>query len=351
MAFSDNPRQMAGEGMMTTSRTLAALCVVAALSAPALANDTMAELKTGGLTFVQSPDVSMESEALFISQKEVRVDYVFENGSGEDVQTLVAFPMPDLPGHVEGDIAIADSGNDNFLDFTVTQDGKPIVPALQQRAIAASIDVTDDLKARNIPLLPLADGTYAALDKLPDDIKQDWLARGLLYDDVYDNNGNGMKNHMTPLWTLRSTYWWKTVFPAKAKVTVSHRYTPSVGGTVAISFLEDGQAKGERYQEYVRRFCTDQSFVKAAQKYAKSGEDGGQNYTESWIGYILKTGGNWDGPIKNFKLTLDKGKATSLISFCGTGVKKTGPTTFEMSATDFWPQQDLDILILNAPDE
>lgn len=333
---------------MTISRTLTVLALTA-LAAPAAANDTMAELKTGGLTFVESPDVSMESEALFISAKQVRVDYVFENSSDKDVETLVAFPMPDLPGHVEGDIAIADSSNDNFLDFTVMQDGKPIAPTLQQRAIAASIDVTDDLKTRNIPLLPFAEGTYAALDKLPDEVKQDWLTRGLLFDDVYDNDGNGMKHHMTPLWTLRSTYWWKTVFPAKAKVTVAHRYTPSVGGTVAISFLEDGQAKGDRYEDYQRRFCTDQSFVKAAQKFAKAGENGGPNYTESWIAYILKTGANWNGPIKSFKLTLDKGDPKNLISFCGSNVRKTGPTTFEMTAEDFWPERDLDILILNAP--
>ncbi|QRM42907.1 DUF4424 domain-containing protein [Rhizobium sp. BG4] len=335
---------------MPISRSVALIAAVLT-AAPALANDTMAELKTGGLTFIESPDVSMESEALFISAKEVRVDYVFENSAGKDVETLVAFPMPDLPGHVESDIAIADSGKDNFLDFTVMQDGKPISPTLQQRAIAASIDVTDDLKAQNIPPLPYAEGTAAALEKLPDAVKQDWLSRGLLYDDVYDNDGSGMKHHMTPLWTLRSTYWWKTVFPARAKVTVSHRYTPSVGGTVAISFLEEGQAKGDRFVEYSSRYCMDGGFVKTAQKLAKAETDGGANYTESWISYILKTGANWNGPIKSFKLTLDKGNAKNLISFCGTGVKKTGPTTFEMTATDFWPERDLDILILNAPEE
>lgn len=311
---------------MPISRSVALIAAVLT-AAPALANDTMAELKTGGLTFIESPDVSMESEALFISAREVRVDYVFENSAGKDVETLVAFPMPDLPGHVESDIAIADSGKDNFLDFTVTQDGKPISPTLQQRAIAASIDVTDDLKARNIPPLPYAEDTAAALEKLPDAVKQDWLSRGLLYDDVYDNDGSGMTHHMTPLWTLRSTYWWKTVFPARAKVTVSHRYTPSVGGTVAISFLEDGQAKGDRFAEYSSRYCMDGGFVKTAQKLAKAEANGGSNYTESWISYILKTGANWNGPIKSFKLTLDKGDPKNLISFCGSNVRKTGPTT------------------------
>ncbi len=42
----------------------------------ALANDTTAELKTGGLQYTRSEAVSMEEETLRISPEEVRVDYV-----------------------------------------------------------------------------------------------------------------------------------------------------------------------------------------------------------------------------------------------------------------------------------
>ena len=146
---------------------------------------------------------------------------------------------------------------------------------------------------------------------------------------------------MAPLWTLRSTFWWRTKFPAGKKITVQHRYTPSVGGTVGISFLENVEAKGARFDEYQRRFRLDSSFVKAAHKYAKTGEKGGPNYTESLISYVLKTGSNWRGTIKHFKLTVDKGDARNLISFCGSNVRKTGPMVFEMAAEDFWPAQDL----------
>ncbi|MBN9000477.1 MAG: DUF4424 family protein, partial [Rhizobiales bacterium] len=37
-------------------------------------------------------------------------------------------------------------------------------------------------------------------------------------------------------------------------------------------------------------------------------------------------------------------------SFCGEGVKKTGPTTFELSADDFYPEDDLHLLILARPE-
>ena len=69
---------------------------LAALPVAARANDTMAELAAGGLTFVAADNVSMRSEDLYISPKEVRVDYVFHNDGREDRTALVAFPMPEL---------------------------------------------------------------------------------------------------------------------------------------------------------------------------------------------------------------------------------------------------------------
>jgi hypothetical protein len=63
---------------------------------PALANDTSAELSTGGLIFVRNDDVEMPSEVLAISAREVSVRYRFLNRSDKDVTVLVAFPMPDI---------------------------------------------------------------------------------------------------------------------------------------------------------------------------------------------------------------------------------------------------------------
>ena len=63
---------------------------------------------------------------------------------------------------------------------------------------------------------------------------------------------------------------------------------------------------------------------------------------------MLKTGANWAGPIGQFRMVVDKQYPDNLISFCGDGVKKTGPTTFEITAKDVTPQQDLSILILTT---
>ena len=61
---------------------------------------------------------------------------------------------------------------------------------------------------------------------------------------------------------------------------------------------------------------------------------------------MLTTGANWAGPIGTFRLIVDKGSEKNLVSFCGTGVAKTGPTTFELTYKDFVPDRDLDILFI-----
>ena len=323
-----------------------AIGIVALSVNPAIANDTMAELKTGGLTFVHSSDVSMKEERLFISPGKITVDYVFINNAAKDVSGLVAFPMPDIQGGGESNIALDDFGADNFLGFTVKQDGADITPNLQQRALAAGLDVTDDLVKAGVPLLPFSDATAAALGKLPAGTINDWVERGIVQKESWDA-GEGMKEHVVPQWLLRSAYWWKTTFPAGKEIKVAHAYKPSVGGTVGVSFLgEDGAASGERYEEYKKRYCVNGDFVKIAQKSAKDMADGRPYLFENWISYILTTGANWDGEIKRFVLTVDKGDPKNFVSFCGDDVKKTGPTTFEMSKDDFYPEKDLDILIL-----
>ncbi|TIN17032.1 MAG: DUF4424 domain-containing protein, partial [Mesorhizobium sp.] len=46
------------------------------------------------------------------------------------------------------------------------------------------------------------------------------------------------------------------------------------------------------------------------------------------------------------KLTVDKGDPKNLVSFCGENVRKVGPTRFEMTAENFYPEHDVDILLL-----
>jgi hypothetical protein len=328
---------------MIRTFTVAAFLGLGAVNA--LANDTTAELKTGGLDFVRNSDISMEEEKLYISPHEVRVDYVFRNTSDKAIETYVAFPMPDISAGPDNNIDAGDSSSDNFLGFSVVQDGVEIKPQLQQRVYSAGIDMTDVVAATNVPMNPLSEQARAALAKLPEATLKDWTVRGLVMQEIYDA-GQGEKREYVPLWTLKSAYWWKSRFPAGKDVHVSHKYRPSVGGTVAVTYLEDGQPKGPRFEEYKKKYCIDDTFVKLGKQSVERMSAGEPYYYENWISYVLTTGANWLGPIKKFTLIVDKGEPDNYVSFCGTGVRKTGETTFEMTATDFYPERDLDILLL-----
>lgn len=324
--------------------------MLAATAAPTLANDSTAELGTGGLVLSRTDAVAMESENLFLSRDKVTVDYVFRNNSDKDVDTIVAFPMPDIEGNPNVVPSIPQE-EDNFLGFEVTVEGKKLAPQLEQKAFAAGLDVSADLEANDIPFYPFGKAATDALAKLPQDVADDWLTRGIIVIDEYDD-GSGWKKVRTPYWRLSSTYWWRASFPAGKAVHVSHRYTPSAGGTVGLTFYWDGKFQGQ-YDDYKRRYCMDAAFEKAVRKAASvPGADSNPPLFEGRLAYILTTGGNWaTGSIGKFKLTVDKTYADSLVSFCGKGVKKTSPTTFEMTAEDFYPERDLDILFLDRPQD
>ncbi|MER9073534.1 DUF4424 domain-containing protein [Mesorhizobium sp. M0904] len=326
------------------------LTAALALSAtPALANDSVAELGTGGLILSRSDAVAMESEDLYISPEKVTVDYVFRNNTDKDVNAIVAFPMPDIEGDPEEIPAIPEAQSDNFLGFEVTIDGVPAKPQLEQKVFALGIDIRADLKAQGVPFYPFGDAAKAALAKLPQAVTDDWVNRGIIIEDTADD-GSGMKTVYTPFWQLRSTYWWRSTFPANRAVHVSHRYKPSVGGTSSVSFFYDGQFQGQ-YAAYKTRYCMDDAFENAVRKAAKDDPDGYPKYFENRIAYILTTGGNWaSGNIGTFKLTVDKGDPRNLVSFCGENVRKIGPTTFEMKAQNFYPEHDINILLLEPSD-
>ncbi|WEK05470.1 MAG: DUF4424 domain-containing protein [Candidatus Devosia phytovorans] len=320
-----------------------------ALSAmPALANDTSAVLTTGGLEFISNPDIVMESEELFISAAEIRVVYQFRNTSDVDQNVLVAFPMPDIVPDFFSPVSFPTGPDDNLFAFQTTFNGEPVAAELHEYAYAYGVDRTKLLKQLGIPLVPISGPASEATDALNEETRAELMHLGMITPDEYDA-GEGWEKHYYPAWTYKATYTWEGDFPAGEVVTVEHAYTPSVGGTVGVSFLDGPHEGYDPGKDYAERYCTDEPFLAAVRKTLTSpAEPWSAPFTESWISYILTTGGNWSGgSIGKFRLVVDKGSADNLVSFCGENIKKIGPTTFEMVAEDFWPQRELDVLILN----
>ncbi|MET3334595.1 MULTISPECIES: DUF4424 family protein [Bradyrhizobium] len=313
---------------------MALFATISLASTAVNANDTTAELATGGLLFTKSPDIEMRSEDLFISMTEIRVQYRFFNHSSRDVITQVAFPMPDLPFGTGSDIAIPTGDPENILGFTTTVNSKQVAALVERKAVLNGIDKTEVLRQLGVPLAPRSDQKHNYLSQET----WDQLTRDGLIEASPRSDGS-----IIPLWTLKTTYYWEQRFPAGQELVVSHRYSPSVGGVVPMptsAFLNQPSILQIDQSKQLNRFCIDQDFLNAMVRPPNA------MWEQRYIEYILNTGANWSGPIRDFRLVIDKGSPNNLISFCGQGVRKISSTQFEVRVSNFVPNSNLSVLIL-----
>ena len=318
-----------------------AVAALVALAGRAGANDSTAELTNGGLVLTKSSAVEMQTESLYISDKAVRVQYSFKNTSPSDVTVTVAFPMPDIT--IDGPESPQDIPNydsTNFLGFHTTVDGKPVQAQLEEKAVKNGVDESAYLKGLGLPLAPYLDATDNALKRLTTAQQNALIKRGLAM--VLDDGGNGQPRTVMATWTLKTTFFWNQTFPAGRVVAVEHDYTPSVGSSAVFAVKPSDMAVDDK------KYCVDADFIASVRKAIPPGSDLPE-LGEEYIDYVLITGANWKAPIGDFRMVIDKGAAANLVSFCGTGVTKTGPTTFEVHYTNFTPKANVAVLLLNPP--
>ena len=330
---------------MTKHLTTAALGTALALAwaGAAGANDSTAGLATGGLVLTKNADIEMRSEKLYISDKQVRVDYQFLNTSAKDVTVTVAFPMPDITVEsLDDNISVPNPDAANILGFKTLVDGKPVSAQVEQKVISKGVDRTALLRSLGVPLSPFSQGTEKVLDKLPKATKDQLVKLDLAM--AYDD-GEPSVSHLQPTWTLKTTYYWTQTFPAGQTLAVHHEYTPSVGSSAGSMWGTKGAEKEDGYAAQKAKYCVDDSFLAAIHRSMPAGDENSP-YQEERIDYILVSGANWKAPIGDFQMTIDKGAANRLISFCGDGVTKTSPTQFQVHHANFTPAKDVAVLIL-----
>ena len=306
----------------------------------ARANDSIAETSLGGLTLVKSDAISLDSEDLYISRDRVRVKYRFTNTTDAPIDALVAFPLPPIPpGNEAGEEeAVYWSDARATLKFKTTVDGQPLDLDIVEQAILDGRDITARLAALKVPLNRFAEGFEKAIAALPATERDKLVAEKAIL-----NSGG---DFWVGLWALRTTITRRQSFPAQKTIAVEHEYAPLAGGAVGPSSQYAGEAN---YFSHVRaKYCIDDDWMLAFNRTLPL-KDKRYNASEIFLGYVLKTGANWKGPIKDFRLVVDKGRPDSLVSFCADGVKKISPTQFEARYANFTPTKDLNILILDWP--
>ncbi len=326
--------------MIRLNRGIAALLAAVVLAVPAAANDTVASMGAGGLVFQRTDGIEMRSEHLYVSAREVRVRYRFFNRTENDIATLVAFPMPDLLGGIEGDVALEDPLR---MPFRTTVNGRRVATNVEQKAVLNGVDHSDMMRGLGLPLSPRGEATMQALATLPQPQIDMLIEMGLVEDRSWTDAGV-RRLELMPLWTLRTTHYWTQVFPAGRDLDVRHRYAPAIGGSAGSVFGDPALETGEFADEHAARYCTDGAFRAGARRMRSRG----LHLSETWVDYILTTGANWAEPIGDFRLVIDKGSSRNLVSFCGDGVRKISPTRFEVRYRNFSPTQDLSVLILTG---
>ena len=248
---------------------------------------------------------------------------------------------------------IPDPAKDNFLRFATRVDGKPVESQLEQRAFLTAegkpdVEITERLKSLGVPLVPTLQAAGAALSALSESQRKALADAEIVYAEDFDA-GKGPQVEWDPLWTLRSKFSRKQLFPAGRDVVVEQTYAPATGGVSSLVFGAPNldAAEEARYRE---TYCTDGPFTSAAQSlYRKAAAPNAKvRAWEEYLSYVITSGANWAGPIGSFRLVVDRGDPQTLVSFCGDGVRKIGPTTFELTAKDYTPKRDIDVLFIQT---
>ncbi len=339
-------RSVSAPGFVTTdmsalmSAALFTLAVLAPLGT-ARANDTSVTLGAGGLTAERSGTVRMKSERLYLSPKLVRVDYEMENTGDTPVETLVAFPLPrqNAAELVNEPVIVHTRDRENFVDFKLSIDGKEVSTEREARAFLLEGDhkeVTEQLRPLGLLDSPVRASFYQSLEALPREQQQSLERAGLLEIDRSDAE----RPTLTPLWELRVSYFWKQIFPPRTVVRVHHEYAPVVGFGYFGAFTFEDERKP---------WCIDEGTEAAINKLIsaqKPHEGSDKLLSRRQIDYVLSTGANWAGPIGTFELTIDKESPQNILSLCLSDLKKTGPTTFQVTKHDFTPSADLSLIVL-----
>jgi uncharacterized protein DUF4424 len=309
----------------------------------ALSNDSAAELSIGGLRFTRTNDITMDSEELRISIDRVEVRYQFSNVSGKPVTLTVAFPLPDIDLAEAENIALPSNDPLNFVDFETKIDGAPTKFSINQRAFVGEKDVSSILGRYKLPLLPIGNQEIR-VQNLPSATRDQLASDGLLMPAGMSDNG---RPNYSLGWIVKTSAVRQQTFPPDRTVSVEHRYRPSLGSsfdTILRKSLRQNKALAAEIGKYRTEFCVTDSFLAAVDKLA--GPSDKPSVQERRISYILSTGANWGGPIKNFKLIIDPGAGDRLVSFCPHGLKATSTNGLEFAATDFKPSADLKLLFV-----
>lgn len=308
------------------------LCATSVLfSISANANDSIARVGVGGLVLQQTDQIEMRSEILEISTSKIRVTYHYLNTGNTDIKAVVAFPMPAFDS---SRILDGTRGNQRPLDsFQLFVNGIPVKVSKDRAFLIDNVDATDEFRKIGLSDDQIFDPDFSCLSVWDENASRAWSENTPCRQSLSEIQKQAIKTKIEAGgdWQIKETAHWEQVFPAGKEIEVVHEYRPFVGGGYGIGNPEE--------------FCIDKSTSKAISKQPSTKLDYPTLHEE--VEYVLGTGRNWKGPIKNFKLLIYKSFPGQIVSLCFPGKsKRIDSTTIEFTQVDFVPQDKIAITFI-----
>lgn len=295
------------------------------MAAAAKANDGMAELGAGGIRILQSDDIALLEEDLFLSVEQVRVRFRFRNETALPVSTLVAFVAPDADSEDLGRRDLIGSGRlAAGMAFTAEVDGRRVPVFTDLRAVAGDADITGQLHELGID---------------PEQMEPAPSQRQKLREKGLPLSG----------WKLRIRFYWRQLFPPGQTVEIEHRYRPFAGSAITQPrelYFADGDWSP------VQRYCMNDDIMQGAHRLADAARQrlGYETLHARFLSYILTTGAGWRGPIGRLGIVIDSGHPQAVLATCLPGLKRTGPARYALEWHNVKPAEDIRLMFLLPAD-
>ncbi len=317
----------------------AALLLLGSLATIA-ADPGAASFALGGLRFRKEPRISMVRENLrFDDESEqsdgmgldfkVTAEYEFLNNTDQAVTIPIAFPLPDdwCGASISPYAKFAPSL------FHVWVEGQEIKYATEARAFRSDEygNVGKDYTTlfREFGIAP---ESCKANESISQAKRTKLLTLGLLHRDTNAAS-----------WAVRRKYYWTQTFPPGKSTRIKVEYPAQMGYSDV--YLGKGwdqnlvQATEGLWKSELSHTCGGARLQKKVAAELSEPEGFAKVY---WLDFVLVTANSWNGPIKDFVLTVNT--SNPHVSFCWDGpVKRPDARHVVATAHDFSPKQDLHI--------
>lgn len=323
----------------------------------ALANDTASMGTASNVSFVANKNVVIHREDLTIGPMRhdngahvpIVVKYSMENMSSVPDPVQMAFPIPGchfekfFKAMIDSRVSAADScvkmpEMKVKVDGKIESSGKWIRRFLMRGVLFDESEFSKRTGVKSADLSNLLDSIPELSDEKQEQAEKKFEDTVKRLCKKLGGTSKGYLGHecdpMKKLWA-ENVFVWSHEFRPKKKTEIVHEYQ------VEASWNVDWR---DRFDHDV--FCLkDPSVLKA---WEKNAEISAPFIHHNFVGYILKTGGNWAKPIEEFNLTLRKKDKEQLVSTCFNGLKKMGPLEFKATRKNFLPTEDLYVLFFYA---